>query len=115
MPPLYLMASELDPLLDDSIVFVRRLRSLGLTKENGRVNFTVKPRLPHGWLNMYFVGDKSSLAASCEVIGWIKDVIEKGASMPGDPGDVEHDHQQMWTPEGDLSSSQESATTMLTA
>jgi hypothetical protein len=30
------------------------------------VRLKVAPLLPHGWLNMYFTGDPSSMAASAE-------------------------------------------------
>ena len=47
LPPIYLMAAELDPLLDDSVIFAKRLEGLGCD-----VQFTVVPGVSHGFLNL---------------------------------------------------------------
>ena len=70
-----IMASELDPLLDDSIMFTRRLHKLG---KQADVRIKVAPLLPHGWLNMYFTGDPGSMAASTEVLCWMKQMLNNG-------------------------------------
>ena len=70
-----IMASELDPLLDDSIMFARRLHMLG---KQADVRIKVAPLLPHGWLNMYFTGDPGSMAASTEVLCWMKQMLKNG-------------------------------------
>lgn len=76
-PPCVIMASELDPLLDDSVMLARRMRGL---KRSADVKLKVVPLLPHGWLNMYFVGDRTSLNASNEVIVLIKQMLANGSA-----------------------------------
>ncbi|XP_067133830.1 hormone-sensitive lipase isoform X2 [Centruroides vittatus] len=46
MPPVYLMSTNFDPCLDDTIMFGRRLKSLGKT-----VHVDIVDKLPHGFLN----------------------------------------------------------------
>lgn len=77
-PPCGMMASELDPLLDDSIMFTRRLHKLG---KQADVRIKVAPLLPHGWLNMYFTGDPGSMAASAEVLCWMKQMLNNGLAQ----------------------------------
>ncbi|KAL2077262.1 hypothetical protein ACEWY4_026766 [Coilia grayii] len=47
LPPLHIVASALDGLLDDSVMFAKRLRSLGQP-----VTLTVIEDLPHGFLSL---------------------------------------------------------------
>ncbi|XP_066843120.1 LOW QUALITY PROTEIN: hormone-sensitive lipase [Anser cygnoides] len=47
LPPVHLVACELDPMLDDSVAFARRLRALGRP-----VTLRVVPDLPHGFLSL---------------------------------------------------------------
>ncbi|EDQ89034.1 uncharacterized protein MONBRDRAFT_25836 [Monosiga brevicollis MX1] len=47
LPPMYLLAAGLDPLLDDSIMFARRLRDLGCP-----VHLRVFNSVPHGFLSL---------------------------------------------------------------
>ena len=77
-PSCAIMASELDPLLDDSIMFTRRLHNLG---KHDQVRLKVAPLLPHGWLNMYFTGDPGSMAASAEVTAWMKQLLQNGLAL----------------------------------
>eukprot|EP00126_Sphaerothecum_destruens_P003773 Sdes_comp17562_c0_seq1m6803 len=51
-PKVYIVAAELDPLLDDSVDFVRRMISLGKS-----VEFVVASDVPHGFLNFAEGGD----------------------------------------------------------
>uniref|UniRef100_A0A8C3VWX4 Hormone-sensitive lipase n=1 Tax=Catagonus wagneri TaxID=51154 RepID=A0A8C3VWX4_9CETA len=55
LPPVHIVACALDPMLDDSVMFARRLRSLGQP-----VTLRVVEDLPHGFL---------SLAALCQETG----------------------------------------------
>lgn len=45
LPPLKILALQLDPCLDDCVMFARRLRSLG-----NKVTLDILPDLPHGFL-----------------------------------------------------------------
>nr|XP_020027667.1 hormone-sensitive lipase isoform X1 [Castor canadensis] len=47
LPPLHIVACALDPMLDDSVMFARRLRSLGQP-----VTLRVVEDLPHGFLSL---------------------------------------------------------------
>ena len=64
-----------DPLLDDSVMFTRRLKALGRERD---VRLKVAPLLPHGWLNMYFTGDPGSMSASTEATCWMKQMLQNG-------------------------------------
>mmetsp|Transcript_17813 Transcript_17813/g.29490 ORF Transcript_17813/g.29490 Transcript_17813/m.29490 type:complete len:137 (+) Transcript_17813:2-412(+) len=66
LPPTYVMCGSLDPLLDDSVYFVRRLRAVGKA-----VEFKVYSGFPHGFLNMGFVVP-STRAAIMQVSTWLK-------------------------------------------
>jgi acetyl esterase/lipase len=70
-----IMASELDPLLDDAIMFARRLKALG---RDAHFRLKVAPLLPHGWLNMYFTGDSGYMTASAEATCWMKMMLQRG-------------------------------------
>ncbi|EKX51250.1 hypothetical protein GUITHDRAFT_134743 [Guillardia theta CCMP2712] len=94
-PSCAVMASELDPLLDDSIMFIRRMRNLGRVKD---VKLKVAPCLPHGWLNMYFVGDKGSLSSSKEAISWMKQLLSNGLAGQHHEVEVEERRQQEGSP-----------------
>ena len=50
LPPIYLVACKLDPMLDDSIMFAKRLRWLGI-----EVHVDALEDLPHGFLNFVLV------------------------------------------------------------
>lgn len=47
LPPVHLVACALDPMLDDSVMFARRLRDLGQP-----VTLKVVEDLPHGFLSL---------------------------------------------------------------
>lgn len=55
LPPVKLMTSELDPCLDDSIMFARKLRLLGVL-----VSLDILPGLPHGFLNLVPVSKEAA-------------------------------------------------------
>lgn len=58
LPPLYLVGCHLDPLLDDSVMFARKLRSLGRT-----VDLHMIEDLPHGFLNFSLVSSEAKLGS----------------------------------------------------
>ena len=65
LPPVYLMAAELDPLLDDSVVFAKRLERLGC-----EVHYTVVPGVSHGFLNLAVATSETSPTnAACNQVG----------------------------------------------
>lgn len=47
LPPVKMLTLELDPCLDDSVMFARKLRSLGVL-----TTLDILPGLPHGFLNL---------------------------------------------------------------
>ncbi|KAJ9452394.1 hypothetical protein DIPPA_52145 [Diplonema papillatum] len=49
--PVHIVAAELDPLLDDSVAFIRRLRALGHD-----AHLDVVDKMPHGFLNLAYLG-----------------------------------------------------------
>ncbi|XP_012135479.1 hormone-sensitive lipase isoform X2 [Megachile rotundata] len=55
LPPIAMMTLELDPCLDDSVMFARKLRFLGVL-----VTLDVLPGLPHGFLNLSPVSKEAS-------------------------------------------------------
>lgn len=59
MPPIKLLTLELDPCLDDSVMFARKLRSLG-----NSVSLDILPGLPHGFLNLALVSKEASEASA---------------------------------------------------
>lgn len=58
LPPVYLVACHLDPLLDDSVMFAKKLRDL-----NKKVDLHLIDDLPHGFLNFYLVSKEARLAS----------------------------------------------------
>ncbi|KAK1132230.1 hypothetical protein K0M31_016352 [Melipona bicolor] len=55
LPPVNMLTLELDPCLDDSVMFARKLRSLGVS-----VTLDILPGLPHGFLNLTPVSKEAS-------------------------------------------------------
>ncbi|CAK9823814.1 Hormone-sensitive lipase [Anthophora retusa] len=55
LPPVKMLTLELDPCLDDSVMFARKLRSLGVL-----VTLDILPGLPHGFLNLVPVSKEAS-------------------------------------------------------
>ncbi|KOX80857.1 Hormone-sensitive lipase [Melipona quadrifasciata] len=55
LPPVKMLTLELDPCLDDSVMFARKLRSLGVS-----VTLDILPGLPHGFLNLTPVSKEAS-------------------------------------------------------
>ncbi|XP_071857729.1 hormone-sensitive lipase [Bombus fervidus] len=55
LPPVKMLTLELDPCLDDSVMFARKLRSLGVL-----ITLDILPGLPHGFLNLTPVSKEAS-------------------------------------------------------
>eukprot|EP01061_Rhynchopus_euleeides_P014335 TRINITY_DN24891_c0_g1_i1.p1 TRINITY_DN24891_c0_g1~~TRINITY_DN24891_c0_g1_i1.p1 ORF type:complete len:511 (+),score=167.21 TRINITY_DN24891_c0_g1_i1:75-1535(+) len=71
LPPIRIAAAELDPLLDDSVGFARRLKML-----NHDAELQVIPDMPHGFLSLAYIGGgKGSLEASAVVVKFIGDLL----------------------------------------
>ncbi|XP_063041909.1 lipase, hormone-sensitive a [Engraulis encrasicolus] len=72
LPPLHIVASALDAMLDDSVMFAKRLRSIGQT-----VTLTVVEDLPHGFLSLSQLS-KETQEASEICTQRIREVLEQG-------------------------------------
>ncbi|KAG7199201.1 hypothetical protein KM043_018074 [Ampulex compressa] len=59
MPPIKMLTLELDPCLDDCVMFAKKLRSLGKT-----VTLDIVPGLPHGFLNFSLISKEASQASA---------------------------------------------------
>ncbi|XP_032688656.1 hormone-sensitive lipase isoform X2 [Odontomachus brunneus] len=57
LPPIKLLSLQLDPCLDDCVMFARKLRSLG-----NKVTLDILPGLPHGFLNLLLVSKEAAEA-----------------------------------------------------
>ncbi|XP_014472103.1 PREDICTED: hormone-sensitive lipase isoform X2 [Dinoponera quadriceps] len=55
LPPIKLLSLQLDPCLDDSVMFARKLRSLG-----NKVTLDILSGLPHGFLNLILVSKEAA-------------------------------------------------------
>ncbi|KAL7826272.1 hypothetical protein AOLI_G00314810 [Acnodon oligacanthus] len=71
LPPVHLVASALDALLDDSVMFAKKLRSIGQP-----VTLTVIEDLPHGFLSLSQVS-KETQEASDICVRRIREVFEQ--------------------------------------
>ncbi|XP_068431477.1 lipase, hormone-sensitive a isoform X2 [Clinocottus analis] len=58
LPPVHIVASALDALLDDSVMFAKKLRDMGQP-----VHLTVVEDLPHGFLSLYQLAKETDVAA----------------------------------------------------
>ncbi|KAM6904016.1 lipase, hormone-sensitive a isoform 1-T1 [Lycodopsis pacificus] len=58
LPPVHIVASALDALLDDSVMFAKKLRDMGQP-----VSLTVVEDLPHGFLSLYQLVKETEVAA----------------------------------------------------
>jgi acetyl esterase/lipase len=77
LPPVYLVALEMDPLLDDSVEFARRLKQLGCS-----FKLHIVPGIPHGFLNFKDISDDTARAhALC--LFWLAEALERHAPVRG--------------------------------
>ena len=69
-PPVYLCVGDFDPLLDESIVYARRLKKLGKL-----VKFKIYEGMPHGYLS---IADKNVPEANVTIRdagNWISQIV----------------------------------------
>ncbi|XP_030644633.1 lipase, hormone-sensitive a [Chanos chanos] len=71
LPPVYLVASALDALLDDSVMFAKKLRNIGQP-----VSLTVIEDLPHGFLSLSKLS-KETQDASDICVARIREVFQQ--------------------------------------
>ncbi|KAL6109805.1 lipe [Pungitius sinensis] len=76
LPPVHLVACALDPMLDDSVMFAKRLRSVGQP-----VTLCVVDDLPHGFLSLSQVCRETKEAADV-CVGRIRAVFTREAAPP---------------------------------
>ena len=65
-----MQACHLDPMLDDSVMFAKRLKAI-----NKEVHLDVLPDLPHGFLNFTLVS-REATAGSQVCIDRLKDIMK---------------------------------------
>uniref|UniRef100_A0AAX7TPQ7 Hormone-sensitive lipase n=1 Tax=Astatotilapia calliptera TaxID=8154 RepID=A0AAX7TPQ7_ASTCA len=71
LPPVHIVASALDALLDDSVMFAKKLRDMGQP-----VSLTVAKDLPHGFLSLYQLSKETDVAAEV-CVARIREVFEQ--------------------------------------
>ncbi|KAM9384022.1 lipase, hormone-sensitive a isoform 2-T2 [Pholidichthys leucotaenia] len=84
LPPVHIVASALDALLDDSVMFAKKLRNMGQP-----VTLTVMEDLPHGFLSLSQLSKETEVASEI-CMARIRDVFQQenpAASLPERPND----------------------------
>ncbi|KAF0024457.1 hypothetical protein F2P81_023259 [Scophthalmus maximus] len=76
LPPVYIVASALDALLDDSVMFAKKLRDMGQP-----VSLTVVEDLPHGFLSLSQLAKETEVAAEI-CVARIRQVFEQEKPTP---------------------------------
>ncbi|XP_062265692.1 lipase, hormone-sensitive a isoform X2 [Platichthys flesus] len=71
LPPVYIVASALDALLDDSVMFAKKLRDMGQP-----VSLTVVEDLPHGFLSLSQLAKETEVASEI-CIARIRQIFEQ--------------------------------------
>lgn len=71
LPPVHIVASALDALLDDSVMFAKKLRAMGQP-----VSLTVAEDLPHGFLSLSQISKETEVAAEV-CIARIREVFQQ--------------------------------------
>ncbi|XP_064149816.1 hormone-sensitive lipase isoform X1 [Loxodonta africana] len=84
LPPVHIVACALDPMLDDSVMFARRLRSLGQP-----VTLRVVEDLPHGFLSLAALCRETREAAALCVERIRLVLTPPGTSAPAPHGGLE--------------------------
>ncbi|XP_059497309.1 hormone-sensitive lipase isoform X2 [Stegostoma tigrinum] len=74
LPPVHLVACALDPMLDDSVMFAKRLRSVGQP-----VSLQVVEDLPHGFLSLSHLSRETKEASSI-CVDRIREVLQGRAA-----------------------------------
>ncbi|KAM4725400.1 lipase, hormone-sensitive a isoform 1-T1 [Anableps anableps] len=79
LPPVHLVASALDALLDDSVMFARKLRATGQA-----VTLTVVDDLPHGFLSLTQICKETQFASSI-CVARIRQIFQPQEGAVGTP------------------------------
>ncbi|XP_072227182.1 lipase, hormone-sensitive a [Leuresthes tenuis] len=74
LPPVHLVASALDALLDDSVMFAKKLRAMGQP-----VTLTVVEDLPHGFLSLSQICKETQVAADV-CVARIREIFQQESS-----------------------------------
>ncbi|KAM9738501.1 lipase, hormone-sensitive a [Menidia menidia] len=74
LPPVHIVASALDALLDDSVMFAKKLRAM-----EQPVTLTVVEDLPHGFLSLSQICKETQAAADI-CVARIREIFERGAA-----------------------------------
>lgn len=90
LPPVHIVACALDPMLDDSVMFARRLRELGRT-----VTLRIVQDLPHGFLSLsQLCRETRQAAALCSRV--IRDILlPPGPAPPPAPAPPPPPHRKL--------------------
>ncbi|XP_039978008.1 lipase, hormone-sensitive a [Xiphias gladius] len=76
LPPVHIVASALDALLDDSVMFAKKLRDMGQP-----VNLTVVEDLPHGFLSLSQLAKETEVAAEI-CVARMREIFEQERVTP---------------------------------
>nr|XP_043908276.1 lipase, hormone-sensitive a isoform X1 [Solea senegalensis] len=76
LPPVHIVASALDALLDDSVTFAKKLQDMGQP-----VSLTVVEDLPHGFLNLSPIAKETEFALET-CVARIREVFEQERTTP---------------------------------
>lgn len=76
LPPVHIVASALDALLDDSVMFAKKLRDMGQP-----VSLTVVEDLPHGFLSLSQLSKETEVSAAV-CVQCIREVFQGPRLMP---------------------------------
>ncbi|XP_044028811.1 lipase, hormone-sensitive a [Siniperca chuatsi] len=76
LPPVHIVASALDALLDDSVMFAKKLRDMGQP-----VSLTVVEELPHGFLSLSQLAKETEVAAEI-CVEKIRKIFQQETQMP---------------------------------
>ncbi|XP_018426687.1 PREDICTED: hormone-sensitive lipase isoform X2 [Nanorana parkeri] len=87
LPPIHIVACALDPMLDDSVMFAKRLRSL-----NRPVTLKVVEDLPHGFLSLSQLSPETR-AATAVCVQRIRQVLRE--EPPAPPSSAPRKHRKL--------------------
>ncbi|XP_037372586.1 hormone-sensitive lipase [Talpa occidentalis] len=93
LPPVHIVACALDPMLDDSVMFARRLRSL-----NRPVTLRVVEDLPHGFLSLAALCRETRQASALCVERIRLILTPPGPAAPAPPSDPERESMRSTLP-----------------
>ncbi|XP_047131744.1 hormone-sensitive lipase isoform X1 [Hydra vulgaris] len=88
LPPVTIVASALDPLFDDSVEFVRKMKSLNKSAE-----LCIVDKLPHGFLNFQAFSNEAK-EASDMIINCVKKSLNMGIRVNDSSMNLKFDEKQ---------------------